>query len=1163
MVPNLIFKRMLLLAIPVFVLLVSVPEHSQAQVTTTATLTGTVTDPQDKAIPQAQVVAKNMGTGIEYKTATNTQGDYRLFNLPPGVYTVSVIAEGFKVAVVNNITLTVNQSSTQNFAPVVGEVSQSVEVSGAAPLLQTGSASLGTIIDTRKVVDLPLNGRQFTELLLLVPGASPIDQKQDTIPGIGSTRSQLSGNTVIPPINGRPSRANLFYVDGIIDTETFFTGFAVSPSVDIIQEFNVETNNDQASSGLVTGGVVNAVTKSGTSQLHGSLYEFNRNKAVEARNFFDPSNRPNYNQNQFGGTLGGPIPHVRDTWFFGGYEGFRFVRGGNSQTRVPFPDERNGNFSSWLGPQEGTDALGRPVFKFQIFNPYTARETTAGQADPLTRLVATRTGFVREPFAGNIVPKNLWNPIVAYMRWLPEPNLAGQPGTALPNFINTQSARLDQDAFNIRLDHRFGPSDMVYGRYLSNNSTSFTPGAIPTGPSVGERNVRNVGVHWLHSFSPTLVMDLTAGFQQARNPGFVQQPADKEQMFKDVGFGIPDGAFFLGAGGLMPQMPSVGTGFGSVGSSAGSNLDPERITQLSGDITKNVGRHTLKGGGIWFHSRSNAINGCPAVSFSNLQTGDPSNIANTGLAFASFLLGDPSGGRIYAGDQGTIMSMDIVGFYAQDSFRVTPKLTLNYGLRWDHSTPPVEKKDRLAGFDWDTGLYVISGTKPPPDCAVTKAAPCIPGGVLPANVVMAGKRGDTDPVYDNWQPRLGLAYQLNDRTVVRLGTGTNFDNWAFLLQNAQDLRGAWPFGLNRVPQPDLNLTFFTNDAQHLVSGAGIIPPPTPFIAGSRVNSSKAKNAYVTRWNLDVQRQVTNSLTLDVAYVGSRGRRTYTGFIQNTALTPGPGLPISTRVPFPLLRVGANGGRTIGYSWYDALQVKAQQHLSHGLSFLVSYTWSKSLDTGCSGFAGIEGCSISNPYNIRGEKSVSSFDLPHMLSVSSLWELPFGKGRQFLNQRGIASTLAGNWQLNGIFRTFGGQPITVQAGADFANTGNGGWERPDQIGNPIPANRDRLNWFNRAAFAFPPDCRVVAIADCRFGTLGRNTLRGPGFGNLDFSVFRDFLISDRLGKIQFRAEFFNLTNHTNFTIGPFNSTLNLNSTTFGQIFSAAPSRQIQFAGKWIF
>src|SRR5262245_48239177 len=339
--PKRTFRRTLLLIGPFLA------ECLWAQVTTTATLTGTVRDPQDKAIPQAKVVAKNTATRVEYKTTTNAQGEYRLALLPPGVYSVSATADGFKVVVVNNITLTVNQSSTQNFTPEVGEVTQTIEVTEAPPLLQTGGAALGTIIDTRKVLDLPLNGRQFTELLLLTPGASPIDQKQDTIPGIGSTRSQLSGNTVIPPINGRPSRANLFYVDGIIDTETFFTGFAISPSIDIIQEFNVETNNDQASSGLVTGGVVNAVTKSGTSQVHGSVYEFNRNKALEARNFFDPSNRPNYNQNQFGGTIGGPVPHLRETWYFGGYEGFRFVRGGNTLSRVPFPDELNGNFGSW------------------------------------------------------------------------------------------------------------------------------------------------------------------------------------------------------------------------------------------------------------------------------------------------------------------------------------------------------------------------------------------------------------------------------------------------------------------------------------------------------------------------------------------------------------------------------------------------------------------------------------------------------------------------------------------------------------------------------------------------------------------------------------------------------------------------------------------------
>ncbi len=1170
-------KRRSVLIMAAFVLLTCVHQNGQAQITTMATLNGVVTDPQGAAIPGAQVVARNLGTSVQYKATTNNLGQYQLFNLSPGRYTMSAAAKGFKTEVTGDFTLTVNQASTQNFKLFLGEVTQQVEVSGAPPLLQTGSSNTGTIMDEDMVENLPLNGREFTELILLTPGVSPIQQQQDSTPGIGTNLSQLSDSPTNPPVDGRPSRDNLYFVDGIIDSEPFFTGFTVAPEIDIIQEFNLETNEDMASVGMVTGGVVNVATNSGTNKLHGDLYEFNRNKAVAARNFFNTS-VPTFNQNQFGGTLGGPVPLLHHTWFYGGYDGYRYVMGSAILSRVPYPDEENGDFSQWLTNNPvtgvvGTDALGRPVSAYQIFDPATGRATTAGQVDPMTGLVATTTGWVREPFVGNIIPQSRFanNKLTAYEAWLPKPNYPGEEGTGLPNYINTQDDTLSENTFSGRLDHQFSSKDLVYGRMLMNHTTDFAPQSLPGSGTLGLRNAWNIGAHWVHTFSPTLLLDLTAGYQGYVNPSYIEQPGGQAgalTMFDAVGFNVPGGSWRWGGpggtgGGVPNEMPTIGTGFGSISSSNGNDIS--RITQSGADITKVVGRHTFKAGANWFHDHQVLPGGgCPSVGFSATQTGDLTNPSYTGQTFASYLLDDPSNALVYAGSLPFIVNMNIYGFYAQDSLRVTPKFTFNYGLRWDHTTPPAEAKDQISYFDMDTGLYEIAGNTPPPECSATQFAPCIPGGKLPADVVMSGMDAEFHPTYDNFQPRLGFAYQLTNKTVLHLGAGTNFDNWADYIQNGVSMRSYWPFGLTQGTPTDLNEFGQTVDAANVVGPVGATPAATPFPAGSRINSSKFKDAYVTRWNFDAERLLTKSLTLDVGYVGNTSLRDPSGFIQNTALTPGAG-PIEDRVPWPLAIVGAHGTRSIGSGGYEALQTKLNQQLSHGLDYLVAFTWSKSMDTGCSGYEGIEGCQVAHPYDISADNSVSSYDIPLILETSVVYQLPFGSGRQFLNHRGIVSALAGGWQTNGIFSAYSGQPVTLDTGEDLANTGNVDEERPDQIlGVPTaPANRTRLEWFNPNAFKEPPNCLVVPASECRLGTMGRNTLRGPGFYNIDFSLFRDFPISDRFGKLQFRGEFFNLTNHVNFLANGFNSGMDLNATPFAELTSAAPSRQIQFAIKWIF
>lgn len=1159
-------------------LLLLVPASGWGQnVITTATLAGMVTDPSALGVPGAQVVATNVGTSVEFKATTNATGEYLLLNLPPGTYNVSAAAQGFKTTVRANILLIVNQSSTLNLPLELGAMTQEVQVTGAPPTLQTGTATVGTLVDAQRVVDLPLNGRNFTTLVLLAPGASPIDEHQDTNPIPGS---------ISPPVNGQFSRSNMFMVDGIIDSDPFFSGFAISPSLDAIQEFDVESHNDKSESGGSLGGQINLVTKAGTDRLHGSLFEFNRNKAVSARNFFQTGVIPAFNQNQFGANAGGPIPIWKlkhNTWFYAAYEGYRFTQGTSSLSRVPTDAEWSGDFSADLGPQTGTDALGRPVYVNEVFNPYTGRSTTAGQLDPTTGLVAVSTGYVRDPFPGNIInPATLpasspsytpgqFNPIVAVKAWVPGPNMSLiNPSNPLSlNYINTLPSTNTFNQWTGRVDHRFGPNDMMYGTFMFQGDAALSPTTLPLFSVSTPRDFDIVGLHWLHNISSSTVLALKGGFLQAwSSGGFTIQPSNKFQMFQTMGFAVPDGAFILGGGGNPLQVPGIGTSqYFTTGESSGYEDGPARIQQYAADISHIRGSHTIKAGVQFFHVHLFDSGACPSVGFNQINTNDPSNITTTGDSLASLLLGDPYSGGIYNGFSASLTDTNIYGFYGQDSWRATPKLTVNFGLRWDYTTPPSQKHDYAAGFDLATGKYYIAGSTPLANCANNGAAfPCIPDSTLPAGVYMFGHGGTIQwPVTDNWQPRLGFAYRLSDRTAVRLGAGTYFDNWAAVAQGAggQSLRGNWPFGLVRFPT-DVNDPVFTADAQHIVPRQAITTP-NPFpVPTTEVANTNNKNAYTTNWNLDIQRQVTSTLTLTGAYVGSKGSRTQTGFMQNTAVNPGSANP-SVVAPFaPEVGGLVFGTRDIGSSWYNAFQFKAEQRLAHGLSYLVSYTWSKSEDIGCSGFLGIEGCEIQNPWNLPGDKSPSNFSIPQMLVISYSWKVPFGKGMSFVNKGGPASAILGNWQFNGITSFYSGKPITANEGVDTANTGNFQNERPDQIGDPTAGrNVSALQWLNVNAFQFAPNCAVVPASQCRFGFLGRNTLRDKAPQNWDFSIFRDFPITESLGRIQLRFEFFDLPNHPNLSVGG-SQFIALNSGTFGELLSQTNNgRNIQFGAKWIF
>jgi len=1140
------------------------PTPASAQVVTTATLSGSVTDASGAVVPGVAVVARNLGTSLEFKATTDQAGRYVILNLLPGDYTMSASTKGFATTVVPKITLNINQSSTQDLVLKVGAVSQEVQVTGAPPVLQTGTASLGTIVDQKEMVDLPLNGRNLGQLILLAPGASPIDihQDQNTTPG-----------EIVPAVSGTWSRSSMFMLDGVIDSDPFFSGFAISPILDAVQEFDVEAHNDRAEAGGSLGGQENIVTKAGTNAFHGSAYEFNRNKAVYARSFFDPdkSKLPNFNQNQFGVTIGGPVSIGKlkhNTWFYGGYEGYRYVGAATSLGRVPTAAEWNGDFSGDLLAASGTDALGRTVYKNEIFNPYTWRQATAGQVDTLTGLTAVKTAGVRDPFVGNIiVPANLpsgsFNPMINWKEWVPAPNMPLQTASnpLSNNYSNSQAGTNNFNEAIARVDHSFGSSDLLYGRYTYQDAESLTPATDPNTPTVIIRNIYNVGLHWVHNFGSSTVLDLRTGLENVYIHNGNLQPADFATLFHTTGMDCATCSFILGAGPNVPEYPIVSpTGYVGTGGNAGLK-HPERIVQFAGDLSKISGHHTIKAGAQFFHMHVFNIGTCPSVAFSTLQTGDPANTGSTGNGLASLELGDPSSALVYYLYDAAETKTDIMGFYAQDSWRVTHNLTFNYGLRWDYSQPPQHVNDLASGFDIATETFILAGNTPPPACASDSGVePCLPGSSLPAGVRMFGHNGAlANSIYDNFGPRLGLAYRINDRTVVRAGAGAYYDDFAWVVQgnSGQATRGAWPYGL--YTNPTLNSTAFTVTAQQpvpRVATAAATPFPIPVQQAANTTN---KNMFDEEFNLDVQRQVTPTLTLTLGYVGSRGHRTYISGIYNTAYAPGAGAIAPREPDYPNTSGTLTVGRNIGDSWYNGLQFKAEQRLSHGLSYMIAYTWSKSMDQGCSGYN--EGCKVEDPYVLRDQQGVSDFDVPQMLVLSYTWALPLGKGKSYANRGGVVSALAGNWQANGITTFYSGAPVSLtEGGVDTANTGNTNFEMPDIIGNPYAGrNLTTLNWLNPSAFQEGPNCQVVAASACRFGDLARNAFRQEDAQTWNFSIFRDFPISERLGKIQFRVESFNLFNHPVFTMG----TTNVTSGSFGTLSSATSGRNIQFAGKWLF
>lgn len=1090
-----------------------------------ASINGIVRDTSGANIPGAKIVLQNVTTGEERSTVSNETGYYTIVNIPPGSYSLTTSKQGFETTKEAEFRLAVNQTMTADVTLKVGAAAETVMVAGTATQLEASTAELGTVIGSAEVNNLPLNGRNFTQLLLLTPGASPINVTQNA----GGFATNPVGTFSFPAVNGQGNRSNMYMLDGINDTQPIANTYNVAPIADDIQEFKVDSHNDLAQFGGVMGGVVNIVTKSGTNSFHGTGWEFLRNDAFDARNYFDHSPKvAELRQNQFGANVGGPVilPHYNGrnrTFFFASYEGVRIREGQTTLFLVPTPSQLAGDLSSVTA---------------QIYNPFSTRP------DP------NRPGqYLRDPFPNNQIPSNLIDPrMVAIAKLLfPAPINTGVPGT---NGRNSSPIAQNSNEYSLRGDENIGSKDRFWGRFTDIETSFAVPGPFATAGAISNNNysAHQIASGWNHTFGTTAILDVEFGHNRGEQTGphFLTK-LNAQQALQAGGFSTDFTCGFTG-GPRSCYIPSLNIpGFASFGEGYSENPTANYYT-WKGNFSKVFGKHFVSLGTEFNRNLFSSPNNGESVGFSSFQTSNLETSAG-GNALASFLLGVPDN----ASKTNTFIALApqwIDGFYVQDQWKASERLTVNVGLRYDVSTWPLFFSDNhghtYAGdLDLRNGTYILESAPPP--CTQTNAPPCIPGnGTLPAHVVLAPNKRIFHTSYDNVQPRFGLAYRVGEKTAIHASFGRFFDNWAYILETAQNLHGDWP-STGQLLAQNLNPTVPTITAENPFVGGATLPAATPFTQTEWYPAPDIKNAYSNQWSFGIQQVLTPSTALTVNYVGSTDYRTDVGGFKNVATTPGPG-PVSARQPFPYISPTFYD-QSIGKAYYDAFQLSLKKTASQGLTYLVSYTWSKAIDIGSDGFYGVEGTNIQNPYNLRDSKSVAGYDIPHILTGSWVYQLPVGKGMRYSTGSHLADNIIGNWQINGILTLRSGQPFTVSAPGGIPNTGNI-TERANLIGNPHLANPSPLKWFNTAAFAAPPPYT--------FGTSGRNSLRSDWGRNLDLSVFREFPISEN-NHFEFRAEAFGVTNTPVFGIPDAGVT----DANFGQVLSASGSRVVQFALKFYF
>jgi hypothetical protein len=1162
---------------------------------------GTVTDQNGAVIGGAQIVLRNVATNAVRGTASNGSGNYFFTNVPPARYTLSISSTGFEPQTFNAFDIAVAQVVTINPSLKVGGVSQSVTVETINTEVESSSAQLGTVIGTHQVADLPLNGRNFTQLLDLTPGVTPISTGQNSS---ASNTAKVNGSSYsFPSINGAYNRSTMYVLDGMNDNQAWYNTYAVPPIIDTVQEFKINSHSD-AQYGGVLGGVVNIATKSGTNDIHGNAWEFVRSSTFDAKPYIAaPSS---YHLNTFGGQMGGPvwIPKLYNghdkTFFEIGFEGTRFSQAGSNAILIPTAAQLGE--STFGGPQDlkyadfssGSTGVGGNC----VANGTAAVSGACQLYDPtIANNAATPS---RPAYLGNQVPVSEFNKnSMAFINAVFGKNgpvvIPGISPT-VKNFTITDPTRQTTYNYMGRIDQRIGNHDFIFFRYSGFDSTQTAPSTLPTLFSTTLNPAQQYGVSWNHVFNATTSMQVQYGRTHVENDTLTQ--FQNHNMWQTYGCSNSMCNEYVGNAALLPAQ-TVTNGFsGGEVNSPSTNLSS--IHEWSGSVMKVIGNHSLQAGGSWDEVNYTAMLRQGTVNFTGGSSsnfpgnpGSPTGLTSTqvsaqsGFGLLDFLLDYPNNENKRnvllterPGGVGTI--------YVQDSWKVTQALTFNYGLRYDRSVIPAFGTDASIGlqgsietgdFDFTNGNYIIQ--KLPPLCSVRGHAPCLPSATLPAHVVVASGSKIMHGSKMNFGPRLGFAYRVNSGLSVRGGGGIVWDNWSALIQMPQNYQGSWPdTGTLQINNTNTPGTPYTSAQDPFAQTGGNLPAATPFTS-SNVNymvSPYWKNPYSIQYNLGIEKQLWGGSVLSLNYVGSASHRMDVGGYYNTGTPCGAGCTYAsfaarqtagvTGQPFPYAPAEKSWDHAGANASYNALQVAYNRSYRSGLAYLVSYTWSKTLNEGGDGFFGVEGGVPEDPYNPKSSRGPASFNIPHMLASNFIYDLPFGTGKRFSTGNRVIDYVIGGWSGQGIFTARNGQNYTITAGGDIAETGNGGtYERAVQVGDPYQSGsvagnpscqaragntRTRGQWFNPCAF--------VAPAAGTLGTLGRNTMTGPFYWNFDAAISRNLPIFENL-KFAFKAEAFNTFNHP--VLGNPGNTVTTTSS-LGVITGVAnSSRILQFSGKLIF
>jgi Carboxypeptidase regulatory-like domain/TonB dependent receptor len=1119
--------------------LVAMPAAAQ---TSMGGVNGLVVDAQGGVLPGATVTLTNDATGIQTVRQTNESGYFVFVNVRPGTYTLTVELQGLQTAKLSGFTVAVNETVSRNVTLQVGSLTEVVEVTGRSEILQTTSAALGQVVEEKVIKELPLQGRNFTSLMLLTPGVNPVSTAQG--PQAETAVNSFEGNSGIPggqvvnaSIQGQQNRSKIYYVDGIVNTSVRSGTYVALPDIDSLQEFKVESHSDKAEFGGVTGGVINMISKSGSNRFTGAGFEFFRDARFAARNPFRDFNRddhPPYRQNQYGGSLGGPIVQNR-AFFFASYDGWQFRDQAQITHTVPAAGELDGDFS-------------QTFHRRTIYNPYT------------TRVENGRT--VRDPFPGNIIPKELISPTMqAFLKaYMVRPN---QPGNVSNNFRAAREQENTSNSFQGRVDYHLSARDNMFFRWTERRNSAIIPRG-DLGYIEPDSSNRNVGGGWFHSFSTNMIVEVRGGI--------ATQPTEDAPMQHPLGFepqralNLPEldrfQGYIVNGLGAPWNLPTLGV--------QGPRPRGNPNWNVAADLTWLRGRHNLKFGFQRLQINRLQRNQFGELIFNTEPTRNPQATSNTGDAIASALLGFPGQIRAYVPDLGYIdFRTATTSGYFQDQWALRRNLTLNYGLRYDYVGPVIGNHMLQSGPDLGTGEWLLALESMPGPCTAGQPPPCLPSALeqIPFNQFIR-VTGQLDsiikPIKDNWGPRVGLAWEVNPNTIVRSGYGLVWDSMISRSQYGQHQFETWGWPqFSGIDTGSINreggAITRVDDVDNLPFAA---PRAAPWNSTGYFNDPDRKNAYSHQWNVQVQRQFTRSLMAAVGYVGSyNGRMEYAGRAQAppVAAVDATGRRLTTAErnalrPWPHIDGTFTYSDSIGMSKYNALQAIVQQRFSDGLSSIFSYTWSRSIDTSSGWFnaeGGIGGgATVQNYHDIDGNRGVSSYDIPHIVTWATVWELPFGRGKRWL-ESGPASWVLGNWQVNWMLLARSGQPFTPTVGGDPANLGHTGYARPNIVGDPELSNPTVDRWFDAAAFAIPVN---------EFGNAGRNILRAPGYWTVDLGVMRNVRLGpDRV--LQLRIESFNVFNHIN--LG--NPAIAIdNPATVGTITSmSGRPRQVQFGFRFTF